>query len=463
VGYSEVTAATSADDPSLARARRLDHPERGPDQFHSCDDKGLTDFSFLAMTLFGQRLNSLYYMFFLLLSFSVALFAVAFFRSPAKMALLVLWTGSLYATVHVIGIDDQFANLHEPRFFDILSFLPLLHLLLVGLEGRFTPQVALTALAQVVLLVFVYHVRATAGWQIVCLVAWCPVACWLLARRRVSTAPVVGGWFRAALLACWPISLVLLGLGGLHAYKHTMYHPRYFQDIGSEHVFWHNTVMGLSLHPRLAQTYQIDIDDEKIMEATERYLREDGQEVRRQAIFCRKDYARDPCAPLASIDWVTYDLAVRDMFLDACRKFPVEVAVTHLFYKPMLLVKQFCWAIGLDPPDVVAAARRRGHTLAAPEVRRARRLYYNPFRLRHLFAVLACLLLAGTALVQEGRSLLLVSTFVFAFSLLPVLVVYPLLHVLGTVFVATTLLLYTGLVLALGRLTAGFPPGRLFG
>jgi hypothetical protein len=454
-------------DELIDRARRLppDQVRASGDWLIPADDKGLVDFVWLAFLLFGTCYESLHAFFFVLLSLGVLTFVLAFFDQVPRLIFLALFLASFYVVLFVIPLSDQFGGVVQPRYFEILSVVPLLHLVFLILDRRpFSWFGLLLVLVQVALVVFVLHARASAVWQVGCLVVL--LGGFVLA--KLFSRGEVGGWGRRALTAGrevlirgWPLAVLLAGLLALQEYKQLSYHPEYFTAHGSRHVFWHNVLMGLSAHPDLAARYDLAFVDEKVALLVDRYLQAHGEKEKRQVLFGNPNYN---AGNWKDFDWVLYEPIARTVCLDVFAHAPGRFLETLLIYKPLVFCQNVAWIAGVGSQQQVT--RYLGGTVAAEDVRRSRGLYYNPFCWTVL-GVIGCTLLVSLPRHQGNlKPHVLATLLVFGFSLTPSMAVLPILPYIGVPLVlltTLTCLLLLGTVSHLGkRLVRLFLPAQGF-
>jgi len=434
----------------IRKALTLTDPQGPPLLF--CSDLGLVDYTRSAFQLFGYRSESIYYLFFLVLCTGCLLYIVDQFTHLSRLFMCFLILLSLYIVVFIMPLTDQFGNLTEPRFFEILGLIPALHILLM-IRDRRSISIAsfFVVLCQSLLLIFVYYCRSTSAWQLM-LILLMPVCVWLrLKSRRAPGYESKRSLSLRLMRTCWPALLPLVGLMVLPAYKNLVCNPIVLQN-GSAHLFWHNAFMGLCLQPDLARVYQVDIDDQSVENAAERYLLDHSRITERDEMF-----AEGCNAP--SFNRIKYDSVVRELYWDACATHVKEAISSFLVYRPLLFFKHVSWAIGTRPADV-DDLHLHDHVLATAERRTSQQLFLNPLRCDALFLLslaMLCVCPVSNASWRRNAACLLS---VAVFSLLPAVVVYPLLHHLGVVFVCWIASLYmiaAWLIVAVGKrcLTAG--------
>ena len=404
------------------------------------DDKGDFDFVRLAFYLFGVRIQSIFYAFFLVLFIGVVVYILDYFKSPSRLILLLFFLLSLYITVFITNLTDQLQNLTDIRFFDVLSVVPLFHLMLVLLDRRSACIRSLRfALVQTLLMIFVYHVRSSSMWQLMCFFLLTGVISYRYWKESSSLDSESGlGRFRRTMIRCgWPAALMIMGVISLRVYQRTNYNPDYFTEGYPRHTFWHNAFMGFACHPQLAKEFQIfPISDMNIILAAERYLK-DHQDRKRWAMLYGE-------FRIEHFRWGLYETVVRDMFIATCLKHPVQVLETYLKYKPKILVQQFLWAAGFLSPDI-DSLYLYSHTLTPEGTRREKDLFYNPLRWEVLILIMTSLVIGYGDLRVHAREIISLAALTLCFSLIPGFFTYPVIHIIGLVFVTVATFFYVTL------------------
>jgi hypothetical protein len=234
----------------------------------SGDDLGLIDYVRLSFYLFGYRISSLYFTYFVILGISVSAFVNAFRTSPARLALI-----ALICVVHALVFGSLLLNpehlgaVADPRFLSVLSVIPGLHLSCLMLDRLApSPRNAALALLQSVILIFIVWTRTSAIWVL--------LGVSLLA-GTITIHDLRCRQFR--LLRLWSIG-ILFGVWACQAiYVSVALHPVYNSNNEiTHHVLWHSLFYPLQFHPkwneRYADQYDNAVYDELPPTAAKKYL-----------------------------------------------------------------------------------------------------------------------------------------------------------------------------------------------
>jgi hypothetical protein len=228
------------DDATFAN-RRLYAPE--------ANDPGFVDYVSWSFDIFGYRVESLYYFYFLILSVSIALFLICFRAdalplvalSGVMVAFLILLNSQLFTSSNI-------RTVHNQRFLGSLCVVAYLHLLFTFLiYRRPTLSRVLVTVLQAALFTFVMFTRSSAFWMILSFAAIIGANIMFRLGRPQEDKKATRA---AKLVFSWPILLVLGGLGCSLVYKSATLHPIYGIGIFLPyHMVWHNAYMGMGLHP----------------------------------------------------------------------------------------------------------------------------------------------------------------------------------------------------------------------
>jgi hypothetical protein len=291
-------------------------------------EKGEALYYYWSFRLFGVDLTSPWRFYFLLLSVSLFLFFINFFRSP-----LCILVGVIYLIAHLYALNFAAEPLiitpHNSRFYPALALLPSLHILMLILK-RQRPNVFSVSLAtgQIFFLFFLIFGRLQAVWQPLCLVA---VAIAILPYSEFRSLR-----FREVLrrftLAGWPALLVITGLIGFKEYQTVALDPQAYSSETRTHTFWDPLVTGtVSASPTLSALYD---------NGQEPYSDMMGYLIARQ--YLRTHNITD--TPIAEIvdgkiqinamkDMGEFDRIMRLVFFDIAINHPVEVLKSFFYYK----------------------------------------------------------------------------------------------------------------------------------
>jgi hypothetical protein len=315
-------------------------------------DLGMVDFYAYAFRLFGIKIQSFYSFYYLLHFATIALFALAYWRSAAAMAGMLAIVGChLFAQAflvggvppeHVFGVATPYSY----RFVTVLGVLSAFHIALALLWPP-RPGVAsvIALVGQTVLLFFVWTMRRSALWE----VFWVGsilagllglILLWRFGLlRRWSSAPDLPVLMRR--LLSWPAMAFVSLFIVLGAVQNARIDPAYrFTDEWlSHHMVWHSLFVGLSAHPswnrKFGKTYSDkegvpQLGDALPIAAAEKWLQE------RYGIS--PEYIR---SPIYGYKYRTLERVLQEAFVDFAKQNPRFVLELQLVHKPLLAVKNY--------------------------------------------------------------------------------------------------------------------------
>jgi hypothetical protein len=308
-------------------------------------DLGYVDFTKLAFRIFGLKIESLYYLYFLLLSLSAAAYLVVFGREPAPLAVLLCTLFSFFIELHTSIFTPDMPTFPGMRHGSTLALIPAWHFaMLVIYRRKPSAAVVATTLIQLAILVLVIEVRQSARWTLLFIPAVSlALASWAW-RRRNSEERTWGRLLKEALQ--WPVVVLLGGFFAYNQYTQARLHPVYFtDDVTPYHVFWHAGYIGL-----IYASPDLLPEDSKILEISRVNLDQAGYaaatEYLNETHFMPLPSGFPNSIPLAEISpWTggikfkLYDDIMRRLVLRMVARHPFKVLWTLLYKKPILIIQ----------------------------------------------------------------------------------------------------------------------------
>jgi hypothetical protein len=230
-------------------------------------DPGLVDYYKIAFHLFGFNTESFFHLYFVLLSISVVIFLMAHHQSMAFMTVPVLFlaAGNIVLSSDIFSIGDQLVSVVNLRFLSTLGLLPALHLVLLMLERQQITFVrAGLAVAQIVLLLFVFSIRSTITWvlPLFFMIASTQLILGIikLKRQNIGFARAFRASTKTLLVTgWWPLAALLAGFFIFQTLMSVRMHPSYeLDDALPHHYRINNAFIGLTAHPMWGQTFAKD-------------------------------------------------------------------------------------------------------------------------------------------------------------------------------------------------------------
>jgi hypothetical protein len=214
-----------------------------PPEIIQANELGFADYIYFGFRLFGDKISSLYYFFYLIVAATCVVYTLQFRNSPFLLFLLVIFFGELYFLenyTHSYGLELQ--TVANSRLFSGLSLVPALHVLLL-LWQRAPPRAFTVAavIVQSVIFAFLLSCRTEVAWQGAMIAA---AACGmglsvLLKRRDRKHRNLID-----RLASLWPTAVFLVVVFAYSTVVSMSADQRYAME-PKAHVIWHEVMIGL--------------------------------------------------------------------------------------------------------------------------------------------------------------------------------------------------------------------------
>lgn len=415
--------------------------------FWPADDRGMSDYVNMAFRLFGPRVVSLGYFWFVLLGLSTLLAVLRFWRDATALAIVASAEVAVVATIpaylRAIGFSFQeiSINISESRLFDVLGAIAMVHLILAMTRPPPIPRwiEPLTLGLQSLFLAFLFLARSSLALAFLALILL--GLGFTFARRSIRDGQVNSG---AALRVAGFVAFAWLGT---LVYQQATFHSAYKGEL-SGRTIWHNVMIGMAISPTFAKHLQLHgIDDGEAIEAVLRESRKRGDprvkdDWTRQSIL-------NSLGSHGSFDWRTYEKVARD------------VALRELFEHPLATLRMFAWlkpraAVRTIFCQAMLASVCNSGSVTLPDVQ------YRPIGVVPVLLLLPIIL--GLC-IRGGQSVDLRAIAVFAVisaalavvGLVPSVIFYSGVTQLGLTMVFGALSVYLAIAIGFFRISRTFP------
>jgi len=295
------------------------------------DDVGIVDYIKIAFTVFGPTIQSLYYLFFAILSLSTAAFFIQF-RAQAVAQVVLLAVLSAFA----LELQTNFFSNDVPTFWGMrhcstLALVPLWHLAFLMLyRVRLSWWSVGFAALQVAIVLLAIKTRGSTLWVVLFLVGLAA----FIALRAWWRLPASDRSIRRLLrmAAVWPLILMLAGAGADKVYTDARLHPVYFtDDVMPYHGAWHSAFLGFSAVPSFPGVDIAGVQswDRFGYEAALSYLKAKG------FITTEKEYV-SPWTKTYKMR--LHDRVMRSVYLELMRENPLSALTLYAYWKPRQLL-----------------------------------------------------------------------------------------------------------------------------
>ncbi len=444
----------------ISAAKRQDIGQNKENYYWVADDKGLEDYVIAAFSLFGTHVDSLYYMWFLILLTSISLFIVSFGRERWTLGFFALALLGIHVAITTLPICKipganllyfSRLSLYEPRFFDVLALPAVLHIMLLAARRRSLRWIQdfLPFVGQVFILITLYHSRSSIGWELVAVVAFCFfIFSFRLFRsflnknsvpnRKISKIPVT------------VIMLLFFSLVGLNIYKHSVYNARYFFDMGNR-TFWHNALMGLGQNSdffavKLKWTADPGYIKESLFSTgtygvSDKAAADDVIEFSRKTKKCGPEIEKlkpqqilDSLGNHGVVNWLTYESCAKSLFLSLINENRLQAILLYGIKKPYISLHNLYEWSQVSNQHTVEMTRTRAM------------IGWHPFSLINLIFLLLICAFSYDAIFRARKKLIVLMLTLLICSLIPAVVFYNAVLVQGGMLVASAIFLYLILI-----------------
>ncbi|MCP4985878.1 MAG: hypothetical protein GY928_07375 [Colwellia sp.] len=234
------------------------------------NDVGMVNYFKLAFKLFGYKIQSLFYLYFLLFTVSLCFFIVTFSSQIRLLNILLLFVCSHFVIVMATTIAGGELQVSNVRFFPVLTILPTFYITLLILgEHKINLLTISGTIIQTAILILIISVRSSAAYQLMFLLCISFLA-FLWYWKRMKR-------FKEALIKIQflPLAIVFIAFLLLKLHLVTGLHPLY-DTARHKHHFWGAAIVGLSAHPDSESKYGITYSDKCFHDAIQRRAAELG-------------------------------------------------------------------------------------------------------------------------------------------------------------------------------------------
>jgi hypothetical protein len=225
-----------------------------PPDIIQANELGFADFIYFSFRLFGDKISSLFYFYYLVVAATCLIYVLQFRKSPFLLFLLVIFLGELYFLENYANSYGlQLKTVSNSRLFSGLSLVPALHILFVLWQRL--PSRAFTVAGvslQSLIFAFLLSCRTEAAWQIAMVVA---IACGIGVQLRPPLRSPKPRDLMNRLGPLWPAVILLVVTAAYSTIVSIKADHRYSSE-PKGHVIWHEILMGLlSTSPELRHEY----------------------------------------------------------------------------------------------------------------------------------------------------------------------------------------------------------------
>lgn len=357
------TPPTSAErvNEAIAKISAMDFRNRDdPYALLGNDDKGIVDFVEIAFRVFGLKIQAVATLYYALLAFSSLIFFWSYRKSPLALSAMICVLFASYQLLPYTVFNPQLNSPIALRCLPMLALVACLHCTTHCFrnESRFDDIIAL--LIQILFIVFIIHVRSSAIWQALAVIAAGLAAASL--KWRTATSPWPGRTLKTFASASTPVLMMAAGILALNAYRSAVFPTEYKNgEQIMTRVIWHNVYSGFALHPKLAESHGLRIDDVSVVEDVGRFLKSQGRSDLWSQIG-------GDSTNFSELKWAAYDRMAFRAVVAICTTEIVDCLETILVYKPYYFFDSLLWFYNLrEKPSVMDAFKSKAYGDVVPE------------------------------------------------------------------------------------------------
>ncbi len=229
-------------------------------------DVGYIDYIRASFLIFGYKIESFLYLYFLLIFIQVMIFFLEFKKNNLAVVALIIFLLSHYvvgATASVVG--NQLLTVHNYRFISVLGILPIMHIcLLVLLKKGVKLHSFNGAFIQSIILLFAFRARLSAVWMIIMISTIVIIGVIYITLRQLSKKRAKNIFLydaarmgiKNAVTALWPALLVIIIILPPKFAEPLYLNKLYYGDNTNTAHFPAMTVyIGMAFHPEINKIY----------------------------------------------------------------------------------------------------------------------------------------------------------------------------------------------------------------
>jgi len=389
------------------------------------DDLGLPHFVQLALSIFGLHVWSVHLLFGSLFTVTTFLVIWSFRRECWVQFVLFAYQISFALVTPNLFVSGQLWTWTDPRAVSILAVSPAIFIVAFALHSKKQPLILAILLVQILVLVFIIHVRFASIWAVMGSL----IATIILASVDRST---MARRFWPPVAKCVSIvcSVLLLSLL-LASFATDSLKLSNSDRAPARHLFWHSVVTAESLG-NIGKTRGQIFDDASTHELVRNFLIERGEYLGVQKVFG----VDIPAGDYSQVDWRSYEDSARALFLQDIKEKPRELIRLLFVEKPVLWLQSISWFVGIPWGESVVLLEQQ---LEFPTSINFLRVVGTIVVVALFGFLLSCLVLKtcqGSMQASSAKGLVVLMS-MFVAAVLPTIGLIPLVHVISDSVVLT--------------------------
>lgn len=317
------------------------------------DDIGLADYFMLAFRTFGLKIQSVYHLYFTLLSISIFIFLLTFRKQPSLLVFLLFYVVGHYIILMAPTLHSNTElQVTNNRFYPTLGVISALHLAFLTLfRQKTTPWLMVGAVLQALVLAFSINARSSGSYQMLFLFFF---GAFILFREIQKSSLS----FRA-FSSIWPVLLAFVVFAGIKINQTRRMDPAY-NEVLNNHNFWCSMLVGLNGHPDATKRGLI-YNDRTCYLAVERQAKLHGYKFDAMGVNMKVVY--DALRPEIPHDPNTirflspqFEAMAKAEYFTILKESPWRVATYYLYHFPQFVSVYFSTRGTVDENDYFSAS-----------------------------------------------------------------------------------------------------------
>jgi hypothetical protein len=301
---------------AIGQVFSMDKPAGSRKLYRVREDIGEITYYKIAMKVFGYKIQSFTYLYYLIFLASIVVYIATFHRQQSKMLYLFAFTCGHFVIITTLqDVGTTLLTVNSRKLLPVLAILPSIHIaILIFSKTRITMKHIIGATIQASIVAFMVHARAATIYEIMFLVAFLVLLIIWFVFKNYQVKEYV--FSRIKLLPVF-IALGLFILFQLYTYISL---DSGYGSYKRGHLFWHAAYMGLATHPEGFEKYGLLPTDVGPQEVAKK---------RNFELYGTRKYK----------DYTTYESLLKEAYFELLKKDPIFVAESYL-YKPFIFLSK---------------------------------------------------------------------------------------------------------------------------
>jgi hypothetical protein len=267
--FNYLNSKSFIDDSTIFNVRKIPNVASEGIYYFEGYDLGQIDYVKAAFHLFGYRISSLLYLYYLILTISVVLFYACFRNNNLAIVTLLIFVISHYAIVSAApGLGHNVKVIYSARFISVLGILPLFHLLFSSQITKHSVFSFMAMIYQSIIIIWMYFIRSSTMWIFILVFILIAINLLFLIiklyKNKFMPTITAGHSFRVFIYQNVKQLIPFMVLFFVFVLSNSWWF--YTLDKGYKakgngmHPKWHNIYIGMAIDPKIRMSYTNERD-----------------------------------------------------------------------------------------------------------------------------------------------------------------------------------------------------------